>query len=53
LYREYGPIFSVQMGRKKCVVLAGYKTVKDALVNHADEFGEREKIHIFQKTDEG
>lgn len=24
------------------VVLAGYKTVKEALVNYADEFGERD-----------
>ncbi|KAJ1149061.1 hypothetical protein NDU88_001879 [Pleurodeles waltl] len=53
LYKEYGPIYSVQMGRKKYVVLAGYKTVKDALINHAEEFGERERIPIFQKADEG
>ncbi|XP_078503736.1 cytochrome P450 2K1-like [Lissotriton helveticus] len=53
LYKEYGPIYSVQMGRKKYVVLAGYKTVKDALVNNAEEFGERERIPIFQKSDKG
>ncbi|CAL8275868.1 unnamed protein product [Arctogadus glacialis] len=31
----------VYFGPKKAVVLAGYKTVKQALVDHADEFGDR------------
>lgn len=30
------------MGPKKTVVLTGYKTMKEALVNYAEEFGERE-----------
>ncbi|XP_008401963.2 cytochrome P450 2K4-like, partial [Poecilia reticulata] len=30
------------MGPKKIVVLTGYKTVKEAFVNYAEEFGERE-----------
>ncbi len=30
------------LGPKKTVVLAGYKTVKEALVNHAEEFGDRD-----------
>lgn len=30
------------MGPRKAVVLAGYRTVKEALVNHAEEFGDRE-----------
>lgn len=30
------------MGPKKTVVLIGYKTVKEALVSYAEEFGERE-----------
>lgn len=36
-------------GPKNVVVLAGYKTVKQALVNNAEEFGERE---LFQMADE-
>ena len=28
------------------MVLAGYKTVKEALVNYADEFGERDPLLI-------
>ena len=35
------------------VVLAGYKTVKEALVNHADEFGDRDPMLIVQEMSEG
>ncbi|KAM5164072.1 cytochrome P450 2K1-like [Mantella aurantiaca] len=51
LAKKYGPVFSVQMGSKQIVVLAGYETVKDALVNYAEEFGGRGKTRIFQNMD--
>ena len=35
------------------VVLAGYKTVKEALVNHADEFGERDPMLIVDEFNQG
>ncbi|KAM8844892.1 cytochrome P450 2K1-like isoform 2-T2 [Spinachia spinachia] len=41
LSKKYGSVFTVYLGHRKVVVLAGYKTVKEALVNHAVEFGER------------
>uniref|UniRef100_A0AAQ4P4C8 Cytochrome P450, family 2, subfamily X, polypeptide 9 n=1 Tax=Gasterosteus aculeatus aculeatus TaxID=481459 RepID=A0AAQ4P4C8_GASAC len=41
LSKKYGSVFTVHLGPQKVVVLAGYKTVKQALVNHAVEFGER------------
>ncbi|XP_019734807.1 cytochrome P450 2K1-like [Hippocampus comes] len=41
LAKRYGSVFSVYMGTQKVVVLAGYKAVKEALVSHAMEFGER------------
>uniref|UniRef100_A0A673CHM4 Cytochrome P450 2K1-like n=1 Tax=Sphaeramia orbicularis TaxID=375764 RepID=A0A673CHM4_9TELE len=47
LTEKYGPVFTVYLGPKKVVVLAGYKTVKEALVNQADEFGERDSLAIF------
>ncbi|XP_041859001.1 cytochrome P450 2K1-like [Melanotaenia boesemani] len=47
LSKKYGPVFQVYFGTKKVVVLAGYRTVKQALVNHADEFGNREVSPIF------
>ncbi|KAJ1149049.1 hypothetical protein NDU88_001869 [Pleurodeles waltl] len=53
LSQKYGSVFSVQMGMKKIVVLSGYETVRDALVNHADEFGERANIPIFEEINKG
>lgn len=41
------------MGSKKVVVLAGYKTVKQALVQHADVFGYRDPILIMQEFNKG
>ncbi|XP_052410808.1 cytochrome P450 2K1-like isoform X2 [Carassius gibelio] len=41
LSKTYGNIFQVFLGPQKTVVLVGYKTVKEALVNHAEEFGDR------------
>ncbi|XP_062421997.1 cytochrome P450 2K1-like [Pungitius pungitius] len=41
LSKKYGSVFTVYLGPQKVVVLAGYKTVKEALVNHAVEFGEK------------
>nr|XP_040046644.1 cytochrome P450 2K1-like [Gasterosteus aculeatus aculeatus] len=41
LSKKYGSVFTVHLGPQKVVILAGYKTVKQALVNHAVEFGER------------
>ncbi|KAA8582901.1 hypothetical protein FQN60_015447, partial [Etheostoma spectabile] len=38
---------------KLLVVLAGYKTVKEALVNYAEEFGERDPMLIMQESNEG
>ncbi|NP_001083248.1 uncharacterized protein LOC398825 [Xenopus laevis] len=48
LWKKYGPVFSIQIGGQKMVVLCGYETVKDALVNYAEEFSERPKIPIFR-----
>ncbi|KAI3364590.1 hypothetical protein L3Q82_011375 [Scortum barcoo] len=51
--KKYGSVFTVYLGPKKVVVLAGYKTVKEALVNHAEEFGERDPMLILQETSQG
>ncbi|KAM4042297.1 cytochrome P450 2B11-like isoform 1-T1 [Anomaloglossus baeobatrachus] len=44
LSKTYGPVFSVQIGMTKSVVLCGFDIVKDALVNHADVFSDRPQI---------
>ncbi|CAF89536.1 unnamed protein product, partial [Tetraodon nigroviridis] len=48
LSRKHGSVFTVYLGRRKVVVLAGYKTVKEALVNHAEEFGDRAPTMLVQ-----
>ncbi|XP_078517296.1 cytochrome P450 2G1-like [Lissotriton helveticus] len=50
LSKEYGPVFTVWMGSAPVVVLCGYDTVKDALVNHAEEFGGRHIIIASEKV---
>ncbi|KAL0196647.1 hypothetical protein M9458_005187, partial [Cirrhinus mrigala] len=46
--KTYGNVFQVFLGPKKTVVLVGYKTVKEALVNHAEEFGDRDIVPSFR-----
>ncbi|XP_039543537.1 cytochrome P450 2K1-like [Pimephales promelas] len=53
LSRNYGNVFQVFLGPKKVVVLAGHKTVKEALVNFADEFGERDISPSFRIITDG
>uniref|UniRef100_A0A8C8S3B8 Cytochrome P450 n=1 Tax=Pelusios castaneus TaxID=367368 RepID=A0A8C8S3B8_9SAUR len=48
LSKKYGSVFSIQMGCQKMVVLSGYETVKEALVNQADAFAGRPKIPVFE-----
>ncbi|XP_075057377.1 cytochrome P450 2K1-like [Mixophyes fleayi] len=53
LSKKYGSVFSIQIGVQKTVVLFGYETVKDALVNYAEEFSERPDIPIFHDISKG
>lgn len=43
----------IYLGPKKVVVLGGYKTVKEALVNHDDEFGNRDPMKIVDEMSQG
>ncbi|XP_053880118.1 cytochrome P450 2K4-like [Malaclemys terrapin pileata] len=53
LSKKYGPVFSIQMGCQKMVVLSGYETVKEALVNQADAFAERPKVPVLEEISKG
>ncbi|XP_061740860.1 cytochrome P450 2K1-like isoform X3 [Nerophis ophidion] len=53
LSKRYGPVLTVYLGLKKVVVLAGCKTVRQALINHAEEFGERELSPLFHDFSKG
>lgn len=41
LAEKYGSVYSIQLAMEKMVILCGYDTVKDALINHAEEFYDR------------
>ncbi|XP_044145118.1 cytochrome P450 2C5-like [Bufo gargarizans] len=53
LSKKYGPVYTIQLGVEKAVVLCGYEAVKDALVNHADKFWGRAKVPIFEEISKG
>nr|XP_057905477.1 cytochrome P450 2K1-like isoform X2 [Doryrhamphus excisus] len=53
LSKKYGPVFTLHLGLKKIVVLAGSKTVRQALINHAEEFGDRESSPLFHDLSKG
>ncbi|KAM8953594.1 cytochrome P450 2K4-like isoform 2-T2 [Pelodytes ibericus] len=53
LSKKYGSVYSIQLGYKKVVVLCGYDTVKDALVNHAEEFAERPAVPLIDEMANG
>uniref|UniRef100_A0A8C3TBD6 Uncharacterized protein n=1 Tax=Chelydra serpentina TaxID=8475 RepID=A0A8C3TBD6_CHESE len=38
---KYGPVFTVLLGSRRVVVLCGHEAVKEALVDHAEEFSGR------------
>ncbi|XP_039709535.1 cytochrome P450 2F3-like isoform X5 [Pteropus medius] len=41
LSKKYGPVYTVYLGTRPVVVLSGYQAVKEALVNHGEEFSGR------------
>ncbi|KAJ8362790.1 hypothetical protein SKAU_G00116210 [Synaphobranchus kaupii] len=51
--KKYGSVFTVYFGPKKVVILTGYKTVKQALVNYAEEFGDLDIPPIYRETLKG
>uniref|UniRef100_A0A3P9BMB5 Cytochrome P450 2K1 n=1 Tax=Maylandia zebra TaxID=106582 RepID=A0A3P9BMB5_9CICH len=53
LSKTYGSVFTVYLGTNKVVVLAGYEAVREALVNYAVEFGERNVSPIFKDLNRG
>ncbi|CAJ0929819.1 unnamed protein product [Ranitomeya imitator] len=55
LSKKYGvpPCTTLQIGVEKVVVICGYEAVKDALVNHADEFSGRPKDAYFEEVYRG
>ncbi|KAG8449715.1 hypothetical protein GDO86_016383 [Hymenochirus boettgeri] len=41
LFKQYGPVFTVWLGSTPAVVLCGYEVLKEALIDHSQQFGAR------------
>ncbi|XP_004568480.2 cytochrome P450 2K4 [Maylandia zebra] len=53
LSKQFGSIFTIYLGTKKVVVLVGYNAVKEALVDYAEVFGERDLTPIIDEHFQG
>ncbi|KAG7470741.1 hypothetical protein MATL_G00116910 [Megalops atlanticus] len=53
LSKKYGSVFTVWLGSKPVVVLSGYQTLKDALVNQGEEFGGRANYPVLMEVTKG
>ncbi|KAM3829955.1 cytochrome P450 2A13-like [Vipera latastei] len=53
LSEKYGPVFTIQLGPRRIVVLCGYEAIKEALVDQGDEFRDRGKQGTFDRIFQG
>ncbi|NP_001316227.1 cytochrome P450 2G1-like precursor [Ictalurus punctatus] len=51
--KTYGPVMTVYLGTQRVLVLVGYDTVKEALVDNADDFIGRAPVPFLQKIVKG
>ncbi|XP_011855187.1 PREDICTED: cytochrome P450 2C20 isoform X3 [Mandrillus leucophaeus] len=51
--KVYGPVFTVYFGMNPVVVLHGYETVKEALIDNAEEFSGRGILPISERITKG
>ncbi|XP_019963411.2 cytochrome P450 2K1-like [Paralichthys olivaceus] len=51
--KQYGSVYSIRLAHQKVVVLSGYKTVKNALVKYAEEFGDRHQALLMHESNQG
>ncbi|XP_078007113.1 cytochrome P450 2C19-like isoform X2 [Phascolarctos cinereus] len=53
LGKQYGPVFTLQFGVERVVVLHGYKAVKEALIDHGDKFADRGHMPLLEFVSNG
>ncbi|XP_068106851.1 cytochrome P450 2G1-like isoform X2 [Hyperolius riggenbachi] len=53
LSEKYGPVYTIHMGAKPVVVLCSCDVVKEALVNHAEDFSARGHMPLLEKLSAG
>uniref|UniRef100_A0AAY4DVQ2 Cytochrome P450 n=1 Tax=Denticeps clupeoides TaxID=299321 RepID=A0AAY4DVQ2_9TELE len=51
--KQYGPVITVYLGLQRVVVLVGYETVKEALVDQAEDFSGRAPAPFAYKATKG
>ncbi|KAI5092947.1 cytochrome P450 precursor [Silurus meridionalis] len=51
--KRYGPVMTVYLGSQRVLVLVGYDTVKEALVDNADDFVGRAPVPFMQRVLKG
>ncbi|XP_028818632.1 cytochrome P450 2G1-like [Denticeps clupeoides] len=51
--KQYGPVITVYMGLQRVVLLVGYETVKEALVDQAEDFSGRAPVPFVYKATRG
>ncbi|XP_050013978.1 cytochrome P450 2C42-like isoform X2 [Alexandromys fortis] len=51
--KVYGSVFTLYLGRKPTVVLHGYKALKEAFIDHGDEFAGRGNFPMAEKIGRG
>ncbi|CAL8363106.1 unnamed protein product [Merluccius merluccius] len=50
---SYGPVMTLYVGTQRLVVLVGYDAIKEALVEHADDFTGRAPLPLLVKATKG
>ncbi|XP_055486086.1 cytochrome P450 2C6 [Psammomys obesus] len=51
--KVYGPVFTLYFGMKPTVVLHGYEAVKEALIDHGEEFSGRGSFPLAENINKG
>ncbi|XP_075830097.1 cytochrome P450 2C25-like [Microtus pennsylvanicus] len=51
--KVYGPVFTLYLGMKPTVVLHGYEAVKEALIDHGEEFAGRGSSPMAERVSKG
>ncbi|GCC33982.1 hypothetical protein chiPu_0012455 [Chiloscyllium punctatum] len=53
LSEQYGPVYTVWFGTYPAVVLCGFDTIKEALIERGHDFGSRYPLPLLHKASEG